>query len=217
MTIKLRPFESVVEFISYSHLPLLFENQNELEDDLERYEYYISSQMENRLDNKAYKVLGAAPVTETVNGVEVTLSGINLRQNFEGGQLRRFYPQIRVINWKNTYDAVFNGVGTDYYSNGDFLQALGWGTPVLSKDTIVTKYKEGTKMGENWMKKLVEITFAHLKYGKPLKNLNSTDLQLVDNIYRTVLTDVTRHVQLNEGSSELSIEIAKSAFSGVLY
>tara|TARA_B100000405_G_scaffold300395_1_gene260047 strand:+ start:2732 stop:4342 length:1611 start_codon:yes stop_codon:yes gene_type:complete len=218
LTIKLNEYESVVEFISYSHLPLLFENQYNTNTDLQSFEYYSSSEVNNRLDNRVYKSQGAAPISEQVNGETVTLYGLNLNIQYESGtnRMKKFYPTIRVIKWKNTYEAVFTRIGTSDFG-GDFLTALGWGDPTINKSTIVTKYISGTKMGENWIMKLSELTYAYLKYGKPLKTLNSVSLSEVTTVYDKIVADPNRYIGLNEEEDELSIEIKKEAFQGILY
>ena len=220
LTIKLNEYESVVEFISYYHLPLLFENQSETNTDFKSFEYYSSSLISNRLDNKVYKSSGAAPISEIVNGTSVIMYGVNLNTYFtktaDGLVHKKFYPTIRVIKYKNTYDAVFSKVGTDDYA-GDFLTALGWGSPAVSNATVLAKYTTGTKMGENWMRKLTEITYAYLKHGKPLKLLNTADSLEVVEVYNKVLSDPNRYLEINEASTELSVEIRKAAFQGYLY
>ena len=174
----------------------------------------------NRLDNKVYKSLGAAPTSEIVNGESVIMYGVNLNTYFtnspSGLVHKKFYPTIRVIKWKNTYDAVFSLIGTDDYQ-GDFLTALGWGSPSVSNATILAKYTTGTKMGENWIEKLTEVTYAYLKFGKPLKLLNTTDSLRVKDVYDKVVADPNRYLEVNEGTTELSVEIRKAAFQGTLY
>ena len=220
MAVKLNPYETVVEFISYYHLPLLFENQSQTNTDFQSFEYYSSSLIANRLDNKVYKSLGAAPTSEIVNGESVIMYGVNLNTYFtnspSGLVHKKFYPTIRVIKWKNTYDAVFSLIGTDDYQ-GDFLTALGWGSPSVSNATILAKYTTGTKMGENWIEKLAEVTYAYLKFGKPLKLLNATDSLRVKEVYDKVIADPNRYLEVNEGTTELSVEIRKAAFQGILY
>jgi hypothetical protein len=167
-----------------------------------------------------YKVAGGAPAIEAVNGVDVTMYGLNLNTQFDtNGDQKKYYPTIRVIKWKNSYDAVFNQIGTDDYG-GDFLPALGWGSPVLSIPTIVTKYVSGTKMGQDWIRKLTEITYAYLKYGKPAKHLSTPDTVEVDAVYAKAVADgdaMARYFYLNERAGELSLELRKSAFQGYLY
>ena len=220
MEVKLNPYETVVEFISYYHLPLLFENQSQTNTDFQSFEYYSSSLIANRLDNKVYKSLGAAPTSEIVNGESVIMYGVNLNTYFadspSGLVHKKFYPTIRVIKWKNTYDAVFSLIGTDDYV-GDFLTALGWGSPSVSNATILAKYTTGTKMGENWIEKLTEVTYAYLKFGKPLKLLSTTDSRRATDVYNKVVADPNRYLEVNEETTELSVEIRKAAFEGILY
>ena len=205
-SISLRRNEVIVDFIAYYHLPILFENvQNE--SDMDRYNFYQSSLIANRLDNMVYKVLSGEPASE--NGVEL--------QNIVLGNYNvSFYPHIRVIKWKNEYEPSFNFIGTADV-NDSLMTGLGWGNTMQSS-TIVTKYLN-TENGTDWIHKLVELTYAYLKYGKPLRTLNPADIVDVESIYNltTSAIDLDANFEVEAQQTALTFKIKKKAFSGILY
>jgi hypothetical protein len=203
--ISLRRNEVIVDFIAYYHLPILFENVRN-ESDLGQYNFYQSSLIQNRLDNMVYKVLSGEPASE--NGVEL--------QNIVLGNYNvSFYPHIRVIKWKNEYDPSFNFIGTGDV-NDSLMTGLGWGNPMQSS-TIVTKYLN-TENGTDWIHKLVEMTYAYLKYGKPLRTLNPADIVDVESIYNltTSSIDLDSNFEVEAQQTALTFKIKKEAFSGYL-
>tara|TARA_B100001564_G_C20640637_1_gene671951 strand:- start:143 stop:1900 length:1758 start_codon:yes stop_codon:yes gene_type:complete len=200
--ISLRRNEVIVDFIAYYHLPILFENVRN-ESDIGQYNFYQSSLIENRLDNMVYKVLSGEPASE--NGVEL--------QNIVLGNYNvSFYPHIRVIKWKNEYDPSFNFIGTGDV-NDSLMTGLGWGNPMQSS-TIVTKYLN-TENGTDWIHKLVELTYAYLKYGKPLRTLNPADIVDVESIYNLAI-DLDSNFEVEAQQTALTFKIKKEAFSGYL-
>ena len=203
--IFLRRNEIIVDFIAYYHLPILFENVK-AEEDMGQYDFYLSSLVSNRLDDMAYRVQTGQTSIEN----EITLENTSLG-NFNVS----FYPHIRVIKWKNEYDPSFNYIGNQDISD-DFMTALGWGNP-MDISTIVAKYLN-TNNGSDWIRKLVELTFAHLKHGKPLKTLNVPDMLVVDSIYALVTTsNFASYFQLETLQTEMTFKLKKEAFSGYLY
>ena len=203
--IFLRRNEVIVDFIAYYHLPILFDTVKD-EEDLGRYNFYMSSLISNRLNDMAYRVQTGQTSVENEIALENTSLG-----NFNVS----FYPHIRVIKWKNEYDTAFNNVGIADKTH-DFMTALGWGNP-MDISTIVAKYLN-TNNGSDWIRKLVELTFAHLKHGKPLKTLSATDMLVVDSIYALVTTsNFASYFQLETLQTEITFKLKKEAFSGYLY
>ena len=209
-SIFLRRNEIIVDFIAYYHLPLLFEHVKD-HNELVQYDYYMSSLVENRLDDKVYKVLSGQSSIEIVNYEQVEIQNTVL-----GNYNISFYPHVRVIKWKNEYDPTFNFVGIQDVSES-FSTALGWGNP-FNTATIINKYIN-TNNGSNWIHKLTELTFAYLKYGKPLKTLNVADMLVVDSICSLISapTDPNMYFQLETFQTGITFRIKKEAFSGYLY
>ncbi len=207
-SIFLRRNEIIVDFIAYYHLPILFEHVKHI-DELVQYDYFMSSLLENRLNDKVYKVMSGQSSIETVNHEQVEIQNTVL-----GNYNVSFYPHVRVIKWKNEYDPSFNFVGTQDLSDA-FLSALGWGNP-MNAATIVNKYIN-TNNGSNWIHKLTELTFAHLKYGKPLKTLNTSDMIVVDLICELAIADPGLYFQLQTFQTGIIFRLKKEAFSSYLY
>lgn len=205
----LAPYENVVDFISYYQLPLLFENQKTFTDSHTNYEYYSSSLVSNRLDNYVFvREGGLGTVTEGVYGVNTTIaySQLNLKTNLT----KSLYPSIRVIKWKNTYNPSFSLVTSTDMDIAEFKSALGW----TSLDDIYTKYTTTTNTGENWISKLVEITYAYLKYGQPLKLLGTVDMSDVNAIISTIDGDPSRSLlEFQNNTTDVAIRIKKDAFT----
>ncbi len=209
-SIFLKRNEVIVDFIAYYHLPLLFEHVKDA-NDLVQYNFYMSSIVENRLDDKVYRILSGQSVIETVHHQQVEIQNIALA-NYNVS----FYPHIRVIKWKNEYEASFEYIGNQDKSD-ELLTALGWGNP-MNAATIVNKYIN-TNNGSNWIHKLTELTFAHLKYGKPLKTLNTSDMLVVNTIYSMISTsnDPDDFFMIQTLHTEITFKIRKEAFSSYLY
>ena len=209
-SIFLQRNEIIVDFIAYYHLPLLFEHVKD-HNELVQYNFYTSSLVENRLDDKVYKVLSGQSSIETVNHEQVEIQNTVL-----GNYNVSFYPHIRVIKWQNEYEAAFDYIGNRDKSD-ELLTALGWGNP-MNVSTIVNKYIN-TNNGSNWINKLTELTFAHLKYGKPLKTLNTADMNVVNTIssMMTMSSDPDSYFVIQTLHTEITFKIKKEAFSGYLY
>lgn len=203
--ITLSPYESVVDFITYYQLPVLFENAQDVH---EKYEYYLSSTPQNRLNDKAYVKDTFENSTESVYDQSVTIQQIKLEDYRKDTGLSpnpTLYPAIRIIKWKNTYTPTFTKLTkADIDTNTTFSQNLGWGTLPNVSD-IYTKYN-----AKGWIKKLVEITFAYIKYGQPLKLLGTIDTETVNTIYNNLTTD---KLALHNNTDSLSVTIDKSVFS----
>jgi len=200
-SITLSKNEYVVDFISFYNLPILFESQLNSEN-LAVYDYFISSLPENRRINKVYKHdTNNSESTHKENNLEI--SSIKVKDVFN----KSFYPAIRVIKWKNIYAPSFTKFETDAYATHDTLiTKLRWSTV----DDIYTKYTTQTNTGENWIEKLVELTFAYLKYGRSLKPLITDEMLLV----QTILTNISNNKSLLKlDTTLLEISIESSAFT----
>ena len=203
---SLSPYENVVDFLSYYQLPLLFENQKTFTDDHNNYEYYSSSLVSNRLDNNLFvREGGTGSVSESVYGVNTTLSYPKL--HLETNLNKSLYPAIRVIKWKNTYNATFTRVTSADMGIYEFKTALGW----TNLTDIYTKYTTSTNKGENWINKLVEITYAYLKYGQPLKLLGTVDMTNVNAIISALANDLSL-LEFQNDETDVAIRIKKNAF-----
>lgn len=204
----LAPYENVVDFISYYQLPLLFENQKTFTNDHINYEYYSSSLVRNRLDNKVYE---RAPSTENMSeevyGIDTNIESyaLKLRDDLN----KKFYPAIRVIKWKNTYNPTFTRITSADMDIAEFKNALGWG----SIADIYTKYTTSTNTGENWISKLVEITYAYLKYGQPVKSLGTVDMTDVNAIISAIAGN---NSLLENDTTDVAIRIKKEAFESYM-
>ena len=139
-------------------------------------------------------------LVEKVFGQDINISNIT-KQSY-ANHSKTFYPAIRAIKWKNTYATSF----TNIENNDEIKSKLKW----TDIEDIYIKYTTGTNTGENWIIKLVEITFAYIKYGKPLKPLNSTEMIEVQNIM-TKITDNKSLINLNVTNMEITIK--KDAFA----
>lgn len=204
-SITLSKNEYVMDFISYYNLPILFESQ--FQENLDAYDYYISSLQKNRIANKVYSHdLGSPESTFQENGIEVKpIKDMTTVNGFD----KSFYPAIRVIKWKNIYTPSFTKFEAEAY---DTLKTkLKWTTV----DELYTKYTNGTNTGENWIAKLVELTFAYLKYGRPLKPLTADEKTSVQTILTSISNDATKSaIKLDKVLLEISIE--SSAFTAYL-
>jgi len=204
----LAPYENVVDFISYYQLPLLFENQKTFTNDHINYEYYSSSVVRNRLDNKVYE---RAPSTENMSeevyGIDTNIESyaLKLRDDLD----KNFYPAIRVIKWKNTYNPTFTRITSTDMAISDVETALDWG----SIADIYTKYTTSTNTGENWISKLVEITYAYLKYGQPVKSLGTVDMTDVNAIISAIAGN---NSLLENDTTDVAIRIKKEAFESYM-
>ena len=89
----------------------------------------------------------------------------------------------------------------------EFKTALGWTNLIDLKD-IYTKYTP-TNTGENWISKLVEITYAYLKYGQPLKLLGTLDMTNVNAIISAIAGNASL---LEYDTTDVAIRIKKNAF-----
>ena len=214
---SLTPYETVVDFISYYQLPLLFENQKTVNDNNSKYEYYSSTDIENRLDNKVFQLEGNSSYpSENVYDKDIEIESTGIKLEPIPTNIYSVYPAIRVIKWKNTYSPTFTRLTNVDYTE-TFATALGWGWN-NSKPTTSDVYAKyiNSNTGENWIRKLVEITFAYLKYGQPLKLLNSIDNASINEI----LTDIENNkslINIRCDSTDISITIKKDAFVGILY
>ena len=206
----LAPYENVVEFISYYQLPLLFENQKTFTTSHTNYEYYSSSLVSNRIDNKVFiREGGSGSASENVYGVNTTISSpqLNLKTNLN----KSLYPAIRIIKWKNTYNPTFTRVTSPDMDIAEFKNALGW----TSLTDIYTKYTTSTNTGENWISKLVEITYAYLKYGQPVKSLGTVDMTDVTAIISEIARD-TSLLEFQNDTTDVAIRIKKTAFQSYM-
>lgn len=203
--IPLSKSEYIVDFISYYNLPILFESQ--LSENLSSYDYYISSLQANRVSNKVYRHEPTNPQLGSTQD-DVTIAPIRDMSTVQGFN-KSFYPAIRVIKWKNIYTPSFTKLEAESY---EMLKSkLKWTTV----DELYTKYTTGTNTGENWIEKLVELTFAYLKYGKPLKPLNADEKTSVQTILTSISNDATKSaIKLDKVLLEISIE--SSAFTAYL-
>jgi len=203
--IPLSKNEYIVDFISYYNLPILFESQ--LSDNLSSYDYYISSLQANRVSNKVYRHEPTNPLLGSTQD-NVTIAPIRDMSTVQGFN-KSFYPAIRVIKWKNIYTPSFTKLEADSY---EMLKTkLKW-TNVAE---LYTKYTTGTNTGENWIQKLVELTFAYLKYGKPLKPLNAQEKTSVQTIMTSISNDATKSA-IKLDTNLLEISIKSSAFTAYL-
>ena len=195
-SISLSKYEYIVDFISYYSLPILFEAQKE-GDDLTTYEYYLSSLPLNRKDNTLYKTGFSGP-EEEVFGQNISVGNTVSTSPFSSHS-KTFYPAIRAMRWKNTYASTFTTLeATDY---AGLKEKLNW----ESVDDIYTTYTTGTNTGENWILKLVELTYAYIKYGRPLKPLNAADTTSVQSIMTSITNDKTL-INLNTTNMEITIK-----------
>lgn len=196
-SINLSKNEYLVDFISFYNLPILFESQ--LSENLAAYDYFISSLPENRIVNTVYSHdTDNTQNTVEENGVEVS-SIKDMSTVTTPVFTRSFYPAIRVIKWKNIYTPSFTKFEADAY---DTLKTkLKWGTV----EEVYTKYTTGTNTGENWIAKLVELTFAYLKYGRSLKPLISEEMVSVQTILANI-SDNKSLIKLDTTLLEISIE-----------
>lgn len=204
------PYENVVDFLSYYQFPLLFENQKTFTDDHINYEYFSSSLVSNRLNNNVFvREGGVGNMFESVYGVDVTISSsqLNLKTNLS----KSLYPAIRVIKWKNTYNATFTRVTSVDMDIAEFNAALGWTSLV----DIYNKYIS-TNTGENWIRKLVEITYAYLKYGQPLKLLGTVDMTNVNAILSTIDSQLQNSIELQNDTDDVAIRIKKELFESYM-
>lgn len=205
--ITLAPYESVVDFITYYQLPLLFENTQDV---YSKYDYYLSSTPSNRLNDQAYTATTSVLTkNETVFNQDVSITGLELDKFRKGTGLNpepTLYPAIRVMKWKNTYTPTFTKLtNADIVANTTFSTNLGWGTTTPTLANIYTKYDT-----KGWIKKLVEITFAYIKYGQPLKLLGTIDTATVDTIYGALSS---ANLVLHNNGDSLSVTINKNVFS----
>lgn len=204
-SITLNKYESVVDFITYYNLPILFDTQKE-GDDITKYDYYLSSNILNRRNNivYVYSANNIDFVSETLNN-QVFI--INSLKQYSFANL---YPSIKVLKWKNIYSATFTKL-----KNSEYVSSIGWGTNI-NLDDIYTKYiGSGTNTGINWLRKLAELTFAFIKYAKPLKILTSVDILLIDSIMLNLSqaklnSTLSSIIDLN--IIDLSISINKNQF-----
>lgn len=203
-SISLSKYECIVDFISYYHLPILFEAQKK-DDDLTTYEYYLSSLHLNRKINTLY-VTGNTDPTEDVFGQNISV-GNKITTSTYSSHSKTFYPAIRAIRWKNTYETTFTTLeATDYEI---LKEKLNWN----DLNDIFIKYTTGTNTGENWILKLVELTFSYIKYGRPLKPLNPADTVSVLNIM-TSITNNKNLIDLNTTNMEITIKA--TAFDSII-
>jgi hypothetical protein len=80
-------------------------------------------------------------------------------------------------------------------------------------EDVYTKYTTETNTGENWIAKLVELTFAYLKYGRSLKPLITEEMVSV----HSILTDISNNKSLLKlDTTLLEISIEKSAIAAYL-
>ena len=206
----LSPYENVVEFISYYQLPLLFENQKTFTSSHINYEYYSSSLVSNRIDNKVFvREGGVGRMTESVYGVDTTIESpqLNLKTNLN----KSLYPAIRIIKWKNTYNPTFARVTSADMDITEFKNAVGW----TNLATIYNKYTTNTNTGENWISKLVEITYAYLKYGQPVKSLGTVDMTNVNAIISAIAAN-TALLEFQNDTTDVAIRIKKDAFQSYM-
>lgn len=206
----LAPYENVVEFISYYQLPLLFENQKTFTTNHTNYEYYSSSLVSNRIDNKVFiREGGSGSASENVYGNNTTITSpqLNLKTNLN----KSLYPAIRIIKWKNTYNPTFTRVTSPDMDIAEFTNALGW----TSLTDIYTKYTTSTNTGENWISKLVEITYAYLKYGQPVKSLGTVDMTDVNAIISAIAGNNSL-LEFQNDTTDVAIRIKKDAFQSYM-
>lgn len=209
-TYPLAPYENVVDFISYYQLPLLFENQKSFTASDINYEYYSSTLSSNRLDNNVFiNEGGSLETSESVYGGNTTITStrLNLKTNLN----KSLYPAIRVIRWKNTYNPTFTCVTSADMAINDFKTALGW----TNLTAIYTKYTTSTNTGENWISKLVEITYAYLKYGQPVKSLGTVDMTNVNAIISAIASN-TALLEFQNDTTDVAIRIKKEAFQSYM-
>tara|TARA_Y100000389_G_scaffold85425_1_gene82153 strand:- start:13149 stop:14723 length:1575 start_codon:yes stop_codon:yes gene_type:complete len=208
----LSSYENVVEFISYYQLPLLFENQTTFKNTrVNKYEYYSSSLASNRINNNAFinDAETTINVSESVYGFNTTISSTKLRLKTLTQSL---YPAIRVIKWKNIYNPIFTRVTSTDMEITQFKTALGW----TETADIYSKYTTNTNTGENWISKLVEITYAYLKYGQPLKLLGTLDMTKVTTIISNI-DGSSSFLEFQNDINDVAIRIKKEAFESHLY
>lgn len=201
-SITLSKNEYVVDFISFYNLPILFDSQQQ-EDNFTAYDYYISSLPSNRIANTVYR---HEPTNSQLEASEngVTIAPIR-NMDTELGFNKSFYPAIRVIKWKNIYTPSFTKFEKEAY---DTLKTkLKWTTV----EDIYAKYTTGTNTGDNWIVKLVELTFAYLKYGRTLKPLSADEKISLQTILTTIDNDKSL-IKLDTDLLEVSIK--SSAFTG---
>lgn len=197
--VLLKDYEYLTETITYYNMPLLFQNQYDGKE-LSRYEYYSSSDRNNRIDDKVYKAKTYVPVTENVFGTERSIANIQL-DTYE----KSFYPAIRLIRYTNVYTASFDTVKSSELTFA-VKNLLGW----ESLSNAYTKYKTSNNNGEDWISKLIEITYAYLKYGYPLRPIGETDRGIVDGIVATIDGDADKskyfNFVINETESYISLK-----------
>jgi hypothetical protein len=196
-SITLSKNEYAVDFISFYNLPILFESQ--LSENLAAYDYFISSFPASRIINKVYSH-DTDNTNNTLSENGVSISSIKDMTTVTNPVFTKsFYPAIRVIKWKNIYTPSFTKFEADDY---DTLKTkLKWTTV----DEVYTKYTTGTNTGENWIAKLVELTFAYLKYGRSLKPLIAEEMVSVQTILTNISNDKS-FIKLDTTLLEISIK-----------
>lgn len=195
----------VVDFISYYNVPILFESQLQ-DDNFIAYDYYISSLPSYRLANEVYRHEPQNPALgQTEN--DITITPIKkISSSTVVGFNKSFYPAIRVIKWKNIYSPSFTKFEAEEY---EIIKAtLKW----TDVEQVYTKYTTETNTGENWIAKLVEITFAYLKYGRSLKPLSADEKVSVQQILTNINADKSL---INLDITLFEISIKSSAFNGL--
>jgi hypothetical protein len=189
--ISLSRYESVVDFISYYNVPIVFEDEFVNIN----YQCYLSPLPSFRKANKHYT--SDAPIS-SVNDI----SSLTLNTELSS----TLFPTIKVIKWKNIFTPTFTPLDTtDFVS---IKENLGWSldsdsASLMNATAIYQKYTTGTNTGENWIKKLIEITYAYIKYGKPMKILTVQDSIDVNDIF--YILDPNEHLVLDEQNFEISI------------
>jgi hypothetical protein len=202
-SISLSSNEFVVDFISYYNLPILFEVQQQ-GDDLTSYDYYLSSLPSNRLNDTVYTYVEQNPDLDQIE------NSISIKPLFKQSLSTTLYPSIKVIKWKNMYSPSFTKLEAPDYDT--FKSKLQW----LTVDELYTKYTTGTNTGENWIQKLVELTFSYIKYGKPLKPLNTADASSVQSLVDSIASAVDKTTFINLNTTQMEITIKKDALNFIV-
>ena len=217
--VSLQDHESIVDFISYYRFPILFQKQF-TGDDLTRFQYYSSSLVDNRKQHRVYKSMTGPNVGEAPFGIEELRNEIGniILDTYVNtvGETTNFFPAIRVIKYVNLYDARFSPMRDHEYTNPDFQRLLGWDN--LSVDAIYSKYTTGTNLGKNWMSELIKLTYAYVKFGIPLKPLNSADRAIVSNAEQTVAkaADKSQYLEVVTNDFETCLRVKDlSIFEGL--
>jgi hypothetical protein len=148
----------IMEYMQYYCVPFIKQFN-----DTEKYIYYIPNTIEKRL-NTYYKRNGASVASHNVE---------------DNNYPYNLFPKIMFKSWDNS-------VNDTEFQITPYDPLLKWtsddsdpGNNAETKQQIISKFSDIN--GKNWIRKLLEITFAYIKYGNAVAKLTDDDETQLDN------------------------------------